>query len=286
MQISMAIMPAASLRLLLFSLCGDAMGRSASAMKVRGASQPAFQKVRMKIRGAAQPAAKAKAKVKKCSKPRCRNNAASPRAKFCIGCFKDNARCTGARSTGAKGVIGNSGNSSAKGVIGNSGNSSAKGVIGNSGNSSAKGVIGNSGGGNSSAKGVIGNSGNRSAKGLMGNSGNTNSRQKNKIAALVIFYIELAAEARIKKPALNADAGTIDDTQLDLDKRPTEAEKHAIDIVDVGGTLEEEERSVEVGVCARCGANAVEVANAGDEGKVCRRCWRRKLSMHSALSAS
>ena len=185
----MAIMPAASLRLLLFSLCGDAMGRFASAMKVRGASQPA---------------AKAKAKVKKCSKPRCRNNAASPRAKFCIGCFKDNARCTGARSTGG-------GNRGAKGVIGNrgGGNSSAKGVIGNSGggNSSAKGVIGNKG--NRSAKGVIGNSGNRSAKGLMGNSGNTNSRQKKKIAALVIFHIELAAEARIKKPALNADAGTI-----------------------------------------------------------------------------
>ena len=158
--------------LLLFSLCGDTMGRSASAMKVRGASQPAFQKVRMKIRGAAQPAAKAKAKVKKCSKPRCRNNAASPRAKFCIGCFKDNARCTGARSTGG-------GNSGAKGVIGNSGNSSAKGVIGNSGggNSSAKGVIGNSGG-----KGVIGNCGNSSAKGLMGNRGNTNSGKKKKFA--------------------------------------------------------------------------------------------------------
>ena len=90
----------------------------------------------------------------------------------------------------------------------------------------------------------------------------------------VISHIELAAEARVKKPALNADAGTIDDTQLDLDKRLTEAEKHAIDIVDVGGTLDEEERSVEVGACARCGANAVEVANAGDEGKVCRRCWR------------
>ena len=100
MQISMATMPAASLRLLFFSLCVDAMGRSASVMKVRGASQPAFQKARMKIHGAVQSAAKAKAKVKKCSKPRCRNNAASPRAKFCIGCFKDNARCTGARSTG------------------------------------------------------------------------------------------------------------------------------------------------------------------------------------------
>ena len=136
----MAIMPAASLHLLLFSLCGDAMGRSASAMKVCGASQPAFQKVRRKIRGAAQLAAKAKAKVKKCSKPRCRNNAASPRAKFCIDCFKDNARCTGARTggnSGAKGVIGNSGNSSAKGVIGNSGNSSAKGLMGNSGNTNS-----------------------------------------------------------------------------------------------------------------------------------------------------
>ena len=183
MQIPMAIMPAASLRLLLFSLCGDAMGRTA----LRGASQPALQKVRRKIRGAAQLAAKAKAKVKKCSKPRCRNNAASPRAKFCIGCFKDKARCTGARSTGG-------GNRGAKGVIGNRG---GMGVIGNSGNSSAKGAIGNKG--NRSAKGVIGNSGNRSAR-------------NQKIAALVIFHIELAAEARTKKPALNANAGTIDDT--------------------------------------------------------------------------
>ena len=33
-------------RLLLFSLCGDTMGRSASARKVCGASQPAFQKVK------------------------------------------------------------------------------------------------------------------------------------------------------------------------------------------------------------------------------------------------
>ena len=32
-----------------------------------------------------------KGKVKKCSKPHCRNDAASPRAKFCMGCFKDNA---------------------------------------------------------------------------------------------------------------------------------------------------------------------------------------------------
>ena len=89
-------------RLLLFSLCGDTMGWSASARKVCGASQ----KVRMKIRGAAQPAAKAKAKVKQCSKPRCRNNAASPRAKFCTGCFKDNARCTGALTSGNKGAKG------------------------------------------------------------------------------------------------------------------------------------------------------------------------------------
>ena len=60
----------------------------------------------------------------------------------------------------------------------------------------------------------------------------------------VISHIELAAEARVKKPALNADAGTIDDTQLDLDKMQTEAEKHAIDLVDVGGTLDEEEEDL------------------------------------------
>ena len=55
----------------------------------------------------------------------------------------------------------------------------------------------------------------------------------------VISHIELAAEARVKKPALNADAGTVDDTQLDSDKEASE--KHAVDLVDVGGTLDEEE---------------------------------------------
>ena len=41
-------------------------------------------------------AANAKAKAtKKCSTPRCRNDAASPRAKFCTGCFKTNASGTG-----------------------------------------------------------------------------------------------------------------------------------------------------------------------------------------------
>ena len=37
---------------------------------------------------AAKPKAKA---IKKCSTPRCRNDAASPRAKFCTECFKTNA---------------------------------------------------------------------------------------------------------------------------------------------------------------------------------------------------
>ena len=62
----------------------------------------AVQKVAMKIRGAADPAAKAKAKVKRCSNPRCRHKPASPRAKFCMGCFKNNARITGGRSAGNK----------------------------------------------------------------------------------------------------------------------------------------------------------------------------------------
>ena len=60
----------------------------------------------------------------------------------------------------------------------------------------------------------------------------------------VISHMELAAEARIKKPNYNADAGTIDDVELDLDKMQTEAEKHAIDFVDVGGTLDEEEEDL------------------------------------------
>ena len=84
-------------------------------MKVRGASQTAVQKVRMKIRGAAQPAAKAKAKVKRCSNPRCRHKPASPRAKFCMGCFKENARNAGTWSGGNKGAggfVGNKGNRS------------------------------------------------------------------------------------------------------------------------------------------------------------------------------
>ena len=35
---------------------------------------------------------KSKAKAsKKCSRPRCKNDAASPRAKFCTDCFKKNA---------------------------------------------------------------------------------------------------------------------------------------------------------------------------------------------------
>ena len=76
-------------------------------------------------------AVKTKAKaIKKCSWPRCRNNAASPRAKFCSECFKKSSRS----SNSIRKVFG--GNSSAKGVMRNSGNSSAKGVIGNSGNTS------------------------------------------------------------------------------------------------------------------------------------------------------
>ena len=55
----------------------------------------------------------------------------------------------------------------------------------------------------------------------------------------VISHIELAAEARVKKPTLTADAGTVDDTQLDSDNEASE--KRAIDLVDVGGTWDEEE---------------------------------------------
>ena len=54
---------------------------------------------------------------KKCCRPRCRNDAASPLAKFCTECFKTNASCAsskrkvfGGNTTNARGVLGNKGN--------------------------------------------------------------------------------------------------------------------------------------------------------------------------------
>ena len=75
---------------------------------------------------------KTKAKAsKKCSRPRCRNDAASPRAKFCADCFKNNASLASSKRK----VFG--GNTTSKGVLGNSGNTTTargKGVLGNKGN--------------------------------------------------------------------------------------------------------------------------------------------------------
>ena len=100
--------------------------------------------------------AKTKAKAtKKCSMPRCRNDAASHRAKFCTGCFKKNASAASLKRK----VYGGNSSAKGKGFFGNSGNSSAKGVFGNSGNTSAKG------------------------KGVFGNSGNTTTGQKKKLAS-------------------------------------------------------------------------------------------------------
>ncbi len=69
---------------------------------------------------------------KRCCRPRCRNDAASPRAKFCTECFKTNALCAsskrkvfGGNTTNARGVLGNKGNTTTargKGVLGNKGN--------------------------------------------------------------------------------------------------------------------------------------------------------------------
>ena len=75
-------------------------------------------------------AAMAKKAKRKCSRPGCRNDAASPRAKFCTACFKKNASFASSQRKACRG----GGNSSGKGVHGNSGNSSGKGVHGNSGN--------------------------------------------------------------------------------------------------------------------------------------------------------
>ena len=56
---------------------------------------------------------KTKAKAsKKCSRPRCTNDAVSTRSKFCIACFKKNASLASSKRKvfGGGGVLGNSGN--------------------------------------------------------------------------------------------------------------------------------------------------------------------------------
>ena len=72
--------------------------------------------------------AKTKAKAsKKCSMPRCTNDAVSIRSKFCNSCFKKNASLASSKRKvfGGGGVLGNSGNTTTargKGVLGNGGN--------------------------------------------------------------------------------------------------------------------------------------------------------------------
>ena len=63
-------------------------------------------------------AAMAKKPKKKCSRPRCRNDAASPRAKICTACFKKNASFASLKRKAFRG----GGNRGAAGVQGNRGN--------------------------------------------------------------------------------------------------------------------------------------------------------------------
>ena len=105
-----------------------------------------------------------------CSMPGCRKDAASPRAKFCMTCFKTNASLASAqrkafRGGGGVGVPCNRGNS--RGAPGNRGNS--KGAPGNRGNSGAREVPGNRG--NSRPQGS-----------LFDNRGNTTAGRKKKLA--------------------------------------------------------------------------------------------------------
>ena len=55
----------------------------------------------------------------KCSKPHCRNDAASRRAKFCTDCFRTNASCANSKR---KVFGGNTTTARGKGVLGNKGN--------------------------------------------------------------------------------------------------------------------------------------------------------------------
>ena len=67
----------------------------------------------------------------KCSKPHCRNDAASRRAKLCTDCFRTSASCA---SSKRKVFGGNTTTARGKGVLGNKGNTRGKGVLGNKGN--------------------------------------------------------------------------------------------------------------------------------------------------------
>ena len=110
---------------------------------------------------------------KKCSTRRCENYAASPRAKFCEGCFAKAAASANLKrkvygGNTAVGRMKKEANSKRKGY---GGNIEAKGSIGNRGNIKAKGSTDNQG--NIKAKGSTDNQGNIEAKGSMNNRGNT-----------------------------------------------------------------------------------------------------------------
>ena len=143
----------------------------------------------------------AKKAQKKCSRPRCRNDAASPRAKFCTACFKKNASSANLKRKAFRGG-GVPGNRGGGGVHGNRGGA---GVPGNSGGA---GVPGNCGGagvpgnrGNSGATGVHGNRGNRGAAGAQGNRGNTTIGQKKSLACKrsALLWKKLSREKFQKK---------------------------------------------------------------------------------------
>jgi hypothetical protein len=100
---------------------------------------------------------------------KCGRKVKSTRAKLCQICFREQARETGARSTGnAAGNPGSAGN--AAGNPGNAGNVDATGTLGNAGNVDATGTLGHAG--NVSATGTLGNAGNVDATGNPGNAGN------------------------------------------------------------------------------------------------------------------
>ena len=108
----------------------------------------------------AMKAMKKSAQVKKCQNFRkCRRNAKSSRAKFCLSCFQENAAIKAPSGSGlSQGSPVNAGNSHGKGNPSNAGNSQGKGNLGNAGNSQGEGNLGNAG--NSQGKGNLGNTGN------------------------------------------------------------------------------------------------------------------------------
>lgn len=117
---------------------------------------------------------------------KCGRKVKSTRAKLCQICFREQARETGARSTGnAAGNPGSAGNAgNAAGNPGNAGNVKATGTLGHAGNVSATGTLANAG--NVNATGNPSNAGNHTKGPVKKRAGKRSGKKRSAKIALVV----------------------------------------------------------------------------------------------------